>query len=332
MQSRRKNMLPRSLVPLFAFAGAAPLAAQVTIDFEDLEAPCIFVETNPLREEYASLGAHFSGPGPLDGGAVLDQCGGFGLQAHSGIAFLAFNAGASMMNGGSASGPETIRFDQVVASASIWAGAGSAVTVTLDAYKDNVLVDTHTLTTQAWAELSVESSGGIDRLVVSSTSGVFVLDDLSYVPTAALPYCTAKPNSLGCPTTFHSSGVPSATATGGFTIIADHVLNQKLGVLLYSVTGRTALPFQGGILCVASPVLRTPPRLSAGHLPQVLDCSGGYRYDMNEFAAGLGGGNPHPDLRRPGTFVHCQIWSRDPGFAPPNSSALTAALQYVIGP
>ena len=37
-----------------------------------------------------------------------------------------------------------------------------------------------------------------------------------------------------------------------------------------------------------------------------------------------------PALRRPGTFVHCQWWGRDPGDA--HGSALTDALQYCIVP
>ena len=49
---------------------------------------------------------------------------------------------------------------------------------------------------------------------------------------------------------------------------------------------------------------------------------------MNAFAAGQFGGNPDPGLQRPGTFVHCQWWGRDPG--DPHGSALTDALQYQI--
>jgi hypothetical protein len=106
--------------------------------------------------------------------------------------------------------------------------------------------------------------------------------------------------------------------------------NQKPGLLLYGVDGRAALPFQGGILCVAPPVKRTPPRNSGGDHPVLKNCSGAYRIDMNAFAAGKIGGSPDPLLRRAGTFVHCQWWARDPnGIA---GTSTSDALQYVVGP
>jgi hypothetical protein len=46
------------------------------IDFDDATAPCGFNRAVALTTAYAGIGAVFSGPGGLDGGAILDQCGG----------------------------------------------------------------------------------------------------------------------------------------------------------------------------------------------------------------------------------------------------------------
>jgi hypothetical protein len=144
-------------------------------------------------------------------------------------------------------------------------------------------------------------------------------------------YCTAKINSLGCAPEIASSGVPSATAPNGFVVLCTNTYNQKLGMLLYSIDGRAATPFQGGILCLGAPVERTPASGSGGHLPQAKDCSGAYRIDMNFFARNGRRGSPLPELSQAGTLVTCQWWARDPGHAPPNSTALSNALEYEIG-
>ncbi|HUR26746.1 MAG TPA: hypothetical protein VM509_01055, partial [Planctomycetota bacterium] len=125
---------------LFLAASSADARAQsVSVDFE-LGAPCVFSSGIPLREEFAALGVHFSGPSALDGGAVLDQCGGFGFNGHSGTNFLAFNSNAQMSNGGRPILPEEIRFDQRCMQASIWVGSQSAVVFTLDAFDGVALV------------------------------------------------------------------------------------------------------------------------------------------------------------------------------------------------
>ncbi len=47
----------------------------------------------------------FQGPGGNDGGAILDQCGSFGVSGHSPPNFLAFNTGSALSNGGVPRGP-----------------------------------------------------------------------------------------------------------------------------------------------------------------------------------------------------------------------------------
>jgi hypothetical protein len=143
-------------------------------------------------------------------------------------------------------------------------------------------------------------------------------------------YCTAKVNSLGCTPAIYSVGAQSTTATSGFEVRAASVRNQKVGLLLYSVTGRAALPFSGGFLCVAGPVRRTPGVNSGGAPLPTNDCSGEYSIDMNSFAQGLLGGTPSPSLLVPGTVVDCQWWGRDPGFAAPNNTTLSEGLEYVL--
>ena len=81
-----------------------------TINFDDLDEPCEFIETTALRDRYLSLGVQFSEPGSLDGGAILNECGGFGVTGHSPPNVLAFDNGAQLSDGGIPRGPETISF------------------------------------------------------------------------------------------------------------------------------------------------------------------------------------------------------------------------------
>lgn len=154
---------------------------------------------------------------------------------------------------------------------------------------------------------------------------------VSYPVAIPNTYCAAKWNSLGCLPEIAFFGRASASAALGFDVRAVNVRNNKPGLLLYGTTGGSALPFQGGTLCVHTPLKRTIAVNSAGQPAPQLDCSGVFALDFNAFAAGGLGGNPSPVLRQPGVRVSCQWWGRDPGFAAPNNSTLSNALEFTLG-
>jgi hypothetical protein len=145
-------------------------------------------------------------------------------------------------------------------------------------------------------------------------------------------YCTAKTNSLGCVPTIGSFGSWTGPTNFKFTIRANNLRNNVNGLLLYGISGRAALPFHGGTLCVGAPRLRGPAMNSSGWGPPVVDCSGYFLFDMTAFRAGALGGSPAPFLSIPGTIVDCQFWAHDPGLAAPNDVQLTDALEFEVGP
>jgi len=140
--------------------------------------------------------------------------------------------------------------------------------------------------------------------------------------TPPVIYCTAKMNSQFCVPAIGFQGTPSLSATGPFRITATNLLNNKQGLVFYGYA-QAAVPFQGGTLCVQSPVKRTAAT-STGGAATGNNCTGTFNFD---FKALIQSGTD-PVLQVVGQQVSAQIWSRDPadGF----TTSLTNALRFQI--
>jgi hypothetical protein len=148
--------------------------------------------------------------------------------------------------------------------------------------------------------------------------------------SAAAPtiYCTAKLTSNGCTPSIGSTGVASATTGSGFIVNGTTFINNKNCLLFYGSAGQASAPFQGGTLCVKTPIKRTGSTNTFGN-PPPNDCSGAPQIDMNAFALTQPVGSV---LQTVGTVIDCQWWGRDPGFIAPNNTQLSDGLEYVVGP
>jgi len=132
------------------------------------------------------------GPGGNNGGAILNEAAGFGVPAHSSPNFLAFNRLVTLADGGIPNDPETVRFDFLVSNVSIFAAGGQftgMVTFRMDAFDANgllVAMDTSTVPGGVYTQLSVSSTAGIERIVLTETNTgsqqAWVYDDMTYTP------------------------------------------------------------------------------------------------------------------------------------------------------
>jgi PEP-CTERM motif len=158
-----------------------PSAFGGSVDFET-GAPCDFIAATALTNTYAGLGVTFSGPGGSDGGAILDQCGNFdGINAHSGVDFLAFNIGSQLSDGGFVTAPETILFTTPESGVGLWVG-GIGTTYTLQAFdgSGNLLGSASILPPSGeWSQLTINTAS-ISSLVLSFDQSVAVADDLTW--------------------------------------------------------------------------------------------------------------------------------------------------------
>lgn len=168
---------------------------------------------------------------------------------------------------------------------------------------------------------TLAAAAGNKDLATSLIAPVYVGVNLG----SAVAYCTGKLNSLGCTPSISAVGATaSATGSGTFTLRADQLIGSTSGLAFYSLSGRAAAPFQGGFLCVETPLRRTPLTTSSPSAPGV--CGGVSTLDFNAVIAS----GTNPALNEVGALVRAQWWHRDA--AAPIPTSLTDALEFSVGP
>lgn len=135
-----------------------------------------------------------------------------------------------------------------------------------------------------------------------------------------LVYCTSQLNSDGCLADIGTSGNPTLSGSDDFHVIALEVVANKPGILFYGF-GPNDVPMLGGTLCVAPPLIRTPPIHSGGDV--AFPCDGRLDFHWSsDFMADEG--------LVAGTTAFAQFWYRDPHG--PSGSALSDAVEFTICP
>jgi hypothetical protein len=145
----------------------------------------------------------------------------------------------------------------------------------------------------------------------------------SLFPLFPSSYCVGKVNSLGCTPAMNSSGTPSASSSAPFTLSCNNAINQVSGLFFYSGTA-TAVAFQGGTLCVQTPLKRSAVQASGGSTSGV-DCTGVFTWD---FGARIQNGVDPALVAGAEVFVQC--WSRDS--ASPSTTSLSNGRRFYINP
>jgi hypothetical protein len=148
----------------------------------------------------------------------------------------------------------------------------------------------------------------------------------AFAPCSIAVHCTAGTSASGCNAWLSGQGAASASAPAGFVVTASSVEGQKDGLFYYGTGGAQAAPWGNGtsFQCVVPPVLRTS-LLSGTGTPGA--CDGTLALDLNaEWSAA-----PHK-RPAPGEVVDLQLWYRDPQSSSNQTTSLSSALRFCVGP
>jgi hypothetical protein len=154
-------------------------------DFDTVNAPCFFSQTTALRNELRKLGIKFKGNTTLNGGAILNECGNFGVTGQSSPNFLAFNCNALLSDGGTPKLPETIIFSSpypqnVNLKIGSSSDAGDVVKLTAKDSLGNT-VDTANVTLSSGLQSVTLSASEIKKIKLTGKAAcVAVVDDIYF--------------------------------------------------------------------------------------------------------------------------------------------------------
>ena len=147
--------------------------------------------------------------------------------------------------------------------------------------------------------------------------------------TVPLNYCTAGQSAGGCQAEITACGTASASASSGFSIAASGVEGTKDGLFFFGTNGQQANPWGNGTSyqCVVPPVVRSPTMTGTG---MVGTCDGSFALDLNALWC--------PSCPKPaknpgmGAAVQTQLWYRDPASTSNQTTSLSDAVEFVVGP
>ena len=184
-----------------------PIIHAGSIDFE-LGGPCTFQQASPLRNEYQSLGVTFAAPAGSPGGAILNQCAGFGVSPHSGANYLAFSRDGLYSDNSVPFPFELMLFNNPVFNLSLYvAGIEASSTYTFDARdKFGASMPSLTVTSASgqWTQV-VLPMPNIVWVGLTSPSLALLVDDISWIEAAS-----TAPNPVPEPATLSLTAVALA--------------------------------------------------------------------------------------------------------------------------
>jgi hypothetical protein len=133
--------------------------------------------------------------------------------------------------------------------------------------------------------------------------------------------CEGKVNSQGCEPYMGHNGAPPSLSGGLFEVLGRNEREDTYGILIWSLDP-ISVPFQGGTLCLGSPVQRTPKTETEEVVPGV-PCPAEFEFAWTSaYLASQG--------LTAGTDVYCQFWGRDA--ADPWRTTLTDMLAFRLVP
>jgi hypothetical protein len=180
-------------------------------------------------------------------------------------------------------------------------------------------------------ELNVCIDGGQmhDRIqccpwLTATSCGTFTCSE-----TTPVPYCTAGVSASGCLAGLTVDGNASATASAGFFLEASTFEGLASGLFFFGTNGRQANPWgtSSSLQCVVPPVKRTSLR-SAGGVAGL--CNGNLTEDLNaRWCPGCPKPGQNPGA---GATVQAQLWYRDPLNTSNQTTSLSSAVEFDVGP